>query len=703
MYFASSKGFIRFHPDSIKINQFIPPVVITSFKIFNKEAILDTTISIKRIINLPYSENNISFEFASLDYTSPAKNQYAYKLEGFDKDWTYCGTRRNVSYTNLDYGSYLFRVKGSNSEGVWNETGASISIIITPPWWRTWWAYSSYILIFSFSLYVIRRYEMNRLRLKDKVKMDEAVLKEREEMDKMKSNFFANISHEFRTPLTLILGPIKQISERLKDNKTKNELNIAYNNAGKLLRLVNQLLDLSKVESGNMKLQAVPQNIVSVIKVLIISFSPYAERKKIKLKFDSTEEEIIAYIDKEKIEKIVTNILSNAFKFTPEGGIIELKLSNNLEYVNISIRDTGIGIPKEKISKIFDRFYQVDETNKKEYEGTGIGLALSKELIELHKGKIKIESTEGEGSIFTISISLSKKLYTEEEICNSVKSNKVDTDLIPESRFFEATKKEKIDANMIIETEQPILLLVEDNSDVRSYIRENLEKEYTVLEAVDGEDGLKKSIEHIPDLIISDIMMPKMDGFQLCKKLKTDERTSHIPVILLTAKAAIQDKIEGFETGADEYIMKPFEPDELKARIKNLIEQRKRIHEHFKKHGLIELEESKITSADKKFLKKVFDTVTKNMSNPSFNVETLSELIAVSRSVLHKKVVSLIGEPPVELIRRIRVTRGAELIEKKYGNISEIALEVGFNNPAHFSEYFKMQFGVTPSQYLKKI
>ncbi len=703
MYFASSKGFIRFHPDSIKINQFIPPVVITSFKIFNKEAILDTTISIKRIINLPYSENNISFEFASLDYTSPAKNQYAYKLEGFDKDWTYCGTRRNVSYTNLDYGSYLFRVKGSNSEGVWNETGASISIIITPPWWRTWWAYSSYILIFSFSLYVIRRYEMNRLRLKDKVKMDEAVLKEREEMDKMKSNFFANISHEFRTPLTLILGPIKQISERLKDNKTKNELNIAYNNAGKLLRLVNQLLDLSKVESGNMKLQAVPQNIVSVIKVLIISFSPYAERKKIKLKFDSTEEEIIAYIDKEKIEKIVTNILSNAFKFTPEGGIIELKLSNNLEYVNISIRDTGIGIPKEKISKIFDRFYQVDETNKKEYEGTGIGLALSKELIELHKGKIKIESTEGEGSIFTISIPLSKKLYTEEEICNSVKSNKVDTDLIPESRFFEATKKEKIDANMIIETEQPILLLVEDNSDVRSYIRENLEKEYTVLEAVNGEDGLKKSIEHIPDLIISDIMMPKMDGFQLCKKLKTDERTSHIPVILLTAKAAIQDKIEGFETGADEYIMKPFEPDELKARIKNLIEQRKRIHEHFKKHGLIELEESKITSADKKFLKKVFDTVTKNMSNPSFNVETLSELIAVSRSVLHKKVVSLIGEPPVELIRRIRVTRGAELIEKKYGNISEIALEVGFNNPAHFSEYFKMQFGVTPSQYLKKI
>ncbi|MEJ2196665.1 MAG: ATP-binding protein, partial [Ignavibacteriaceae bacterium] len=429
------------------------------------------------------------------------------------------------------------------------------------------------------------------------------------------------------------------------------------------------------------------------------------------------EDEIIAYIDKEKIEKIITNLLSNAFKFTPEEGEIEITTSLKLPsipplvmddlnegFVKISIRDNGIGIPKENISKIFDRFYQVDGGHKREQEGTGIGLSLAKELIELHKGTIEVESEEGKGSVFTISIPLSKEHLMPEQICDTKQFEPTHSSIEP--NLIDEDKLEKPGLEQLIETEKSILLIVEDNYDVRNYIKDNLKNDYKIIEAINGQDGWNKSIESAlggPDLIISDVMMPKMDGFELCRKLKTDERTSHIPVILLTAKASSQDKIEGFETGADEYIMKPFEPDELNARIKNLIEQRKRIHEHFKKHGIYRLEESKINSADKKFLKKVFCAIMDNMSNPTFNVVTLSELVAVSRSVLHKKIVSLIGEPPVEVIRRIRVSRGAELIEKKFGNISEIALEVGFNNPAHFSEYFKKQFGVTPSQYLHKI
>ncbi len=334
LYFGGNNKILVFNPAKIQKNTNIPPIVITDFQIFNEsvkpgnDSPLSKTISNTDEIILPFNQSVFSFEFASLDYTTPSKNKYAYKMEGIDPDWVYSdASRRYVTYTHLDPGKYVLRIKGSNNDGIWNEVGTSVSIIITPPWWRTWWAYSFYWLLFLSTLYGLRRYELNRLSFKNQVKMDEAVLREREEMDKMKSNFFANISHEFRTPITLILGPIKQISEKIKDNKTKNELKIIYKNAGKLLRLVNQLLDLSKVESGNMKLQTVPQNIVSVIKILVLSFSSYAERKKIKLKFDSTEEEIIAYIDKEKIEKIVTNILSNAFKFTPEDGQIEVNVT----------------------------------------------------------------------------------------------------------------------------------------------------------------------------------------------------------------------------------------------------------------------------------------------------------------------------------------------------------------------------------------
>jgi len=434
MYFGGVNGLIRFHPDSIRGNEHIPSIVITSFKKFDKSYPLSDEI------RLPYDENFISFEFAALSYISPARNQYAYKMEGLDKDWVYSGTRRYASYPNLDPGKYVFRVKGSNNDGIWNEARTSISIIITPPWWKTTWAYILYSILILSIIYFTWKMQVKRIRMSHEYEMTKFESEKLHEVDEMKSRFFANISHEFRTPLTLILGPVKQIIEIIKDEKIKNDLKVVHKNANRLLGLVNQLLDISKLESGNMKLQTVPQNIIPLLKALTLSFTSYAERKRITLKFNSSEDEIIAYIDKDKIEKIVTNVLSNAFKFTPEGGRIEVTLTRSLPssvsqshselvseskidmkklkqsasggqldkhgFVEISIHDTGIGIPQEKLPKIFDRFYQVDGSHTREQEGTGIGLSLTKELIELHRGKIEVESEEGKGTCFTISIPL---------------------------------------------------------------------------------------------------------------------------------------------------------------------------------------------------------------------------------------------------------------------------------------------------------
>ena len=712
MYFVGN-GFVRFHPDSIKNNPFVPPIVITSFKKFDHPYLFD------KEVRLSYNENFISFEFAALSFIDPEKNQYAYKMEGLDKDWIYSGTRRYASYPNLDPGQYTFRVKGSNNDGVWNEAGISISIIISPPWWKTTWSYILYSILILSAIYFIWKMQVKRIKMTHEYEMSRFEAEKLHEVDQMKSRFFTNISHEFRTPLTLILGPVKQIIGKINDEKIKDELKVVHKNANRLLGLVNQLLDISKLESGRMKLQTTPRNIVSLIKALTLSFTSYAERKRITLKFNSTEEEIVAYIDKDKIEKIITNVLSNAFKFTPDGGRIEVSVkSSSFPYlvkgelkggfIEIVISDTGVGISKEKLPKIFDRFYQVDGSHTREQEGTGIGLSLTKELVELHKGKIEVESDEGKGTTFTISIPLGKGHLKPEEIVGRDTDEDKDYDteevVVEEVADISGEKKKKIDFTIYEKEPQPLLLLVEDNSDVRNYIKNNIKKEFRILEAVNGDEGWNKCIESPsdgPDLIVSDVMMPKMDGFELCEKIKNDERTSHIPVILLTAKAASSDKIEGYKTGADDYIMKPFEPEELKARIENLIEQRKRIHEHFKKHGLFEIDEKNVTPVDQRFLQSAIEIINKNLADPGFNVEKFADNLALHRSLLHRKFVALVGESPVEFIRRIRLTKAAEMIEANFGNLSEIALEVGFNNPAYFSDCFKKQFGIAPSQYKK--
>ena len=725
MYFITEGGLIYFNPDSIRDDPIPPKVVIRNISLFNRSGEnlnYEGFISDLKEITVPYNKNDLRFDYVGLHFSASEKNQYKYILENFDGDWVNAGTQRNATYTNLDPGKYIFRVKAANKDGTWSKTAASITITITPPWWKTIYAYILYTLIIISIIYLTLKLQLRRTRKKHEYEMSRFEAEKLHEVDELKTRFFTNISHEFRTPLTLILGPVQQMIEKVNSSKMKDDLTVVYRNADKLLGLVNQLLDIAKIESGSMKLVTIPLNIIPVVKSLVMQFSSYAERKRIDLELSAAEEEIIVYADQEKIEKIITNILSNAFKFTPEDGQIEVlinrseitettmpagrQVGNDInKFVEISIRDTGIGIPKEKIPKIFDRFYQVNGGHKREQEGTGIGLSLTKELIELHKGKITIESMEGKGTTVKISIPLGKEHLKPEEICEEkMDKNKYEKEQLTIEYVDNGKDIIKNDIDDIrFDTESlPLVLIVEDNPDVRRYISGCLEEDYRIQEAADGEDGLEKALHHIPDLIISDVMMPKMDGFELCNKLKTDERTSHIPIILLTAKATGKDKAEGYETGADDYVMKPFDSNLLGVRIKNLIEQRKRVQKHFKTQGLIDLEKIEITSIDKKFLQKVVDIITENISNSTFNVQSLAEKTAMSYQYVHKKIVALTGEPPVELIRKIRLKRALELIEKKFGNISEIALEVGFNNPAYFSKCFKNQFGLSPSEYLHK-
>jgi signal transduction histidine kinase/DNA-binding NarL/FixJ family response regulator len=595
-------------------------------------------------------------------------------------------------------------------------------ITVFTPWWITTWALIIYSSVVIGIIILMVNVRTKRFKIKSELEKKEFEAKKLHEVDEIKTRFFTNISHEFRTPLTLILGPAKQLSEQLKDEAAKTKADLIHRSAKNLNRLVDELLDISKIESGEMKLKACPLNLVKIVKESALSFSSLAERRKITFSINSTIDELVAYVDRNKVDKILSNVLSNAFKFTPEGGKVEIEIHIHPEFISgsqsvsvtsvnikipkqvrddrfveISIRDTGIGIPENQIDKIFDRFYQVDGSHTREHEGTGIGLALTKELVELHKGRIEVESKEGRGSIFKIIFQLGKTHLKPEDICEELCVEDITTSEPEEFNVTEDFHKPEIEL-----AEKPVLLIVEDNPDVRNYISMILGNEYRIFEAKDGEEGLDKAFECSPDLIISDVMMPKMDGFQLCKQLKTDLRTSHIPVIMLTAKATMQDKINGLEIGADEYIMKPFDADELKARIKNLLEQRKRLHEHFNKYGFADTEKKNITSADQKFLAKVVNFIDEYISDTSFGVEVLAEKSAVSQSLLYKKIISLTGTSPNELIKKLRLNKAAKLIESNSGNVSEIALEVGFHNPSYFADCFKKQFGVAPSQYRNK-
>jgi len=742
---GSGDGFYRFHPSNIRENKQIPPIVITGFQVKNKPIQLDSNITEKRRFLLKHNENYFSFEFAALDYVNPERNLYAYKLEGVDEDWVQSGTRRFVNYTGISPGSYTFRVKGSNNDGVWNEEGISMAIIVLPPPWKTWWAYTLYAIAFGALLLALRSYDLKRQRLKQNLELEKVEKDKLGELDKMKSRFFANISHEFRTPLTLILGPLGNLEKEAPSEKSKKEFNIIQRNALRLQQLINQLLSLSKLESGQMKLQAQELNIVQLVRGYTQSFESLAMQKKIKLDFKSDEDKIMVWADQDKVEKILYNLLSNAFKFTDASGSISVNVGYRIpdagykiqdagyrmqdsdhrsqitghkhhKGVVISVSDTGSGIDADRLPHIFDRFYQVDDTYKSDAEGTGIGLALTKELVELHQGTISVSSERGAGSRFEVFLPLGEAHLKSEERGEKWSEAKP-RDIPPGAgrklstvNWNEAGPSDippEAGQQLATDSDKPILLIVEDNSDLRTYIRGQLEDAYNIIEAKDGEQGLARAIEHVPDLVISDVMMPKMDGFELCSELKTDERTSHIPVILLTARASSESKIEGLETGADDFITKPFDPQELLVRINNLINLRRRLREDLikdlSKPGFPRFENatSSINSADQEFIKKATLIVENHLDDQEFTIESFGKEMALSRVQLHRKLRALLDYNTSEFIRGIRLSKAAQMLLEKQGNIAQIAYEVGFNNLSYFSKCFQEMYGKSPSDYGK--
>lgn len=724
LYFGGINGINVFNPRHIRINRQVPPIVITHFKLFDK--LLPGQNELKEI-HLSYQENFFSFEFAALNYINTQKNNYAYKLENFDKAWVFSGNRRYVSYTNLDPGEYVFKVKGSNNDSIWNEKGASIRLIIHPPWWRTPWAYTLYALLFIGITYGSHRYLLTKERLKHDLRLKELEAAKLQEMDHMKSRFFTNISHEFRTPLTLILGPVHQmLSHALDERHVRKNHELIYSNAQRLLELINQLLDLSKLEAGSMPLKTQKADLVRKVRTIVSSFASLAKSQNLTLSFQASPGRIYTLFDSDKLEKILNNLLSNAFKFTPPGGQITVTINAPIsrpaflikgkytseymqEFVEIQVEDTGRGILQEQKTKIFDRFYQIDASSTREQGGTGIGLALTKELVELHKGEIKVESEPGKGTAFIIHLPLGIDFESEiqekesfvlnQEAIRESPQGQVDTISMNLAKpCLEGSGEGLIDQELKKRKQLPLLLVVEDNLDVASYIKDTFAGDYTVLEAHNGQEGKQLAIEHVPDLVISDLMMPKMDGVELCAQLKTMEVTSHIPFILLTAKANIESKLTGLETGADDYITKPFHADELIIRVKNLIEGRKKLRERYSRE--LTFLPSAISSTDEKFIKKVLTIMEANISNADFDVKVFGKEIGLSNMQLHRKLTALTNQSPGEFIRTFRLKRAAMLLSNNYGNISEIAFSVGFNSLTYFTKCFKDQYGQTPSDYL---
>ena len=713
MYFGGTNGLSYFHPDSLKDNLVIPPVVITDFQLLHKpvqigydpnweRTILQTSIAETKQIDLKYDDNIISLEFSALDFNNPERNQYTYILEGFDKNWTRTtAKRRFVTYTNLDPGEYTFRVKGSNNDEIWNEAGTSLKIIIHPPWWATWWSYILYgfvsILIFASST----RFYLNRQRMKTQLELEHEHAKKLEEVDKMKSNFYANISHEFRTPLMLILGPVEKLLSKVKEEDNQKQAGLIKGNAKRLLTLINQLLDLSRLEAGKLKLKASFGNIAQFVKGLAMEFESIAERKDISLKVLMEKEFVEAYFDKEKLEKIITNLLSNAFKFTPSGGRITVKLSEtSTNQVEIIIRDSGIGIPKSELTKIFDRFYQVDGSHTREHEGTGIGLALTKELVELHKGNIFVDSVEGHWTEVKLNFPLGREHLTDAEIIDAGDFEMHKIENVEELAKSDSEAEELLNDNLIDKT---IVLIVEDNSDVREYIKDALMETYHVEEAANGEQGLRKAEKFIPDLIVSDIMMPKMDGYEMTRQLRQNDKTSHIPIILLTAKSDKDSRLEGLGLGADDYLIKPFDSDELLARIKNLIETRRRLQEKFGTGAAIlkKPEKANLSCLDEQFMNRIMMVVDEHLAEEEFSIEEFGKDVGMSRSQMHRKLKALTGKSASVYLRTVRLVKAKQLIEEKKGTISEISYQVGFSSPAYFSRCFKDEFGFTPSEVSK--
>ncbi|NJN28589.1 MAG: response regulator [Cyclobacteriaceae bacterium] len=711
MYFGGINGFNSFCPAQITDNPYAPPVKISGFKINEQEVEIGSDgplpehISIIRKITLSHRQSRVfSFEFTALNFTSPEKNKYAYRMIGFDDEdtWLYSGNKRTATYTNLNAGTYVFEVKASNNDGIWNPETATLEIEVLPPLWKTWYAYLAYAgLLISISL-SMRSITVERIHLKNDIRMKELEKQKNNALNQEKLKFFTSVSHEFKTPLTLIIGPLKKLMEDFKDHPDIQFYHtLMYQNAKRLLRLINQLMDFRKLENGKEKLQVEQGDIVGFIKDIKTAFENLAWQNKITFLLNSQDQTVLLYFDRNIIDKVFYNLLSNAFKFTPAQGRISIDLSSDNRMLSISVSDTGNGIPADAIPYIFDRYYHLDSALASKTmgeSGSGIGLALCYELIKMHHGNIAVQSCEGQGSKFTVSLPIGQNAYSPEEL------------LAKKEYFTPCTLEEYIDDTSPIEalvagaaakaTEQdkPLLLIVEDNAELRAFLRQYLKGDFRILEEENGESGLKRAISSIPDIIVSDIMMPVMNGLEMCGKLKSDHKTSHIPVVLLTARSSVENNLEGLNTGADDYICKPFHAQILEQKIKNLIRQRAALQKRFSE-GMFLTNKKDLLTAEEKFLKKIMGIIENHLADPSFDVNVFAGELHMSRSVLYRKFKALTGQSVNELISEVRLKKAAALLELGPESVSEVAYEVGYSDPQYFSKCFRKKYCVTPSEY----
>ncbi len=700
-FFGGSKGLVSY--DLSKLDDISNSVSVQVHRAKTKDSIFDQPVTSQILVALPYNRSEIRFEFASTKYKDAEHKQYQYKLEGLTDEWSKPQQKNYAEYTSLPPGDYTFKVKALNDYFV-ESPEASVSFTVNRPWFWNSISITLYVLTLIGFTYLFSLWRNRNLKLKNR-RLEEAVnnavvetKRQAEEIEKLyqvKNQFFSNISHELRTPLTLILGPSTDLlSDESLSAKQKNGLTFINNNAKRLLRLINQLLDLSKLEAGRLELKVSQQNIVKFVSTLTESFDSMALSRGIRLQFQPILKELFVFFDPDKLEQIMINLLSNALKFTKKGGKVIVSIEKQNQLCQIKVKDSGIGINEEQLPYIFDRFYQADNSESREHEGTGIGLSLTKELVELHGGTIRASSTVGEGTTFHMAIPLGKTHFETHQLA---KLQPVPPDVgvpkmeVPVAEGFSETS----------EANEDVVLLVEDNTEMRTYIKGLMQQEYHILEAANGLEGFNIAQEKVPDLIISDVMMPKMDGTELCKKLKNHNVTAHIPVILLTAKASKQDRIEGLNIEADAYLAKPFNKQELQVRVKNLILNRKKLQKRFAKSTLISPREIAITSMEQQFLEKLIEHIEKNIGDENFGVEQLAQAVHLSRSQLHRKMISITDQTPSLFLRKYRLERAKQLLEKGAGRVADIAFQVGFSSPSYFTKCYVEAFGQTPKETSK--
>jgi len=670
--FGGNNGLYAFYPEQVQLDTTPPRVVLTDVQISNQSQTYRKAMELVDKVRIRYEDRIVAFKFAALHFLNPEQNSYRYKLEGFDPDWTEAGNQRQAVYTNLNPGRYTFWVQAANPNGIWSTEGLSVQLIVTPPWWRTWWACVLFgagflgLVVYAYQFQLNRRLaEREAFRLK--------------ELDNFKNKFYTNITHEFRTPLTVIMGVVEDIQQHWAEKQ------LIRRNSHHLLHLVNQILDLAKIKTDSMFLNKVQSNIIAFLRYLTESFHSLAAQKNIELQLHTELEELWMDYDPEKIQQVLSNLLANAVKFTPSGGHVEVTARKSTsDTLELTVSDTGEGIAAEHLDRIFDHFYQVRE----HYGGTGIGLALAKELIHLMGGSITVESTVGEGTTFTISLPIMREAPREKTENHAL--------------LAEAPPGSEADPySAVLNKEKPKLLVVEDNADVIQYFRNVLRQEYELLFAKNGQEGFEEALDIIPDIVLSDVMMPEMDGFELTRLLKSNELTSHIPVILLTAKADKASKLEGLEYGADAYLTKPFDREELLIRLRKLLELREKLQERYQSFEKISPAANQSVQQEDAFLQKLRRTVENNISDENFGIQEICDMLAISRPQLHRKLKALTNKKTTEVVNTIRLQRAKELLKTTDMTVSQVAFEVGFNTVGYFSRKFKQEFGVPPSTFKK--